>query len=365
MITKEYLQQELAKRIDGYKRGVATTTDNIIAEIKSILVLVDALQDRVKDYDDALKRAKDFKNGTVQFALEPGESIVHYIFPELRESEDEEIRQQLLWLCGQWEHNPEGRTIPADIGNIKQIRRYLEKQKKSLHVQEICKENADSFTSEDERIRKEIIDFLETIPASELKRIPRPISEWFAWLEKQKESHIPWYDYQKSKEAGYTIVPNEEYEQLIKQKEQNPAWSEKNKKVYSRLLNHYESLTHCVTTADRHQEIREELNFLKSLHPQPKQEWSEENEDMLNSCISSIEEAKENRYAYRETDGDTSYDHEISWLKSLRPSWKPSEEQMEGLKFFLEFHRSQRNAGTVNWREYDAIESLYEQLKKL
>ena len=40
--------------------------------------------------------------------------------------------------------------------------------------------------SEDERIRKEIIDFLETIPASELKRIPRPISEWFFYLEKQK-----------------------------------------------------------------------------------------------------------------------------------------------------------------------------------
>lgn len=37
---------------------------------------------------------------------------------------------------------------------------------------------------------------------------------------------------------------------------------------------------------------------------------------------------------------------------------------MKGLKFFLDFHRPQRNAGTTNWREYDAVESLYEQLKK-
>ena len=48
---------------------------------------------------------------------------------------------------------------------------------------------------------------------------------------------------------------------------------------------------------------------------------------MLNSCISSIEEAKENRYAYKETDGDTSYDHEIDWLKSLRP--QPKEQDVE------------------------------------
>ena len=114
--------------------------------------------------------------------------------------------------------------------------------------------------------------------------------------------------------------------------------------------------------------------FKNNVFP-PKPEWSEEDEDMLNSCISSIEEAKENRYAYRETDGDTSYDHEISWLKSLRPQyhgdvtmteaykmgkeageashWKPSEEQMDALE-----------AATVRYQS-TGLESLYEELKKL
>ena len=78
------------------------------------------------------------------------------------------------------------------------------------------------------------------------------------------------------------------------------------------------------------------LNNLEKYGLQKKQkpaEWSEEDEEMLNSCISSIEEAKENRYAYKETDEDTSYDHEINWLKSLKPQphWKPSEEQMKAL----------------------------------
>ena len=88
----------------------------------------------------------------------------------------------------------------------------------------------------------------------------------------------------------------------------------------------------------------------------PKAEWSEEDADMLNCCISSIEEAKENRYAYKETDGDTSYDREIDWLKSLRPSWKPSEEQMNMLKCTLDYYGSHAPKELV---------SLYEDLKKL
>lgn len=91
-------------------------------------------------------------------------------------------------------------------------------------------------------------------------------------------------------------------------------------------------------------------------------ELSEEDEDMLNRCISSIEEAKENRYAYKENDGDTSYDHEIAWLKSLLPllHWKPSEEQMEALKKTIRL----ANFGLEEDRR-KALESLYEQLKKL
>ena len=89
-------------------------------------------------------------------------------------------------------------------------------------------------------------------------------------------------------------------------------------------------------------------------------EWSDEDADMLNCCISSIEEAKENRYAYKETDGDTSYDREIDWLKSLRPSWKPSEEQM---RYLLAVINDPNNIGAESC--YLTIKSLYNDLKKL
>lgn len=106
-------------------------------------------------------------------------------------------------------------------------------------------------------------------------------------------------------------------------------------------------------------------------------EWSEEDEKMLNCCISSIEEAKEYRwYAYKKTDGDTSYDREIDWLKSLRPSWKPSEvcygqkgdpdpagvwkpgkEQMDSLRDTI--------VNTKGYQYSAYLPELYEQLKKL
>ena len=157
--------------------------------------------------------------------------------------------------------------------------------------------------SEDERIRKAIVGLIEELQRSDKYFAGVELTDMLAYLEKQKE--------------------------------QKPAeWDDYKDKV---------NVPYC------------------SSEP----EWSEEDEDMLNSCISSIEEAKENRYAYKETDGDTSYDHEIAWLKSLRPDsykncnsrWKPSEEQMKALEDAF------RKDGSDKYRK--TINSLYQQLKKL
>jgi len=110
-------------------------------------------------------------------------------------------------------------------------------------------------------------------------------------------------------------------------------------------------------------------NFCASLLTYLKRhaEWSEEDADILNCCISSIEEAKENRYAYKETDGDTSYDREIAWLKSLlscpKPSkplddWKPTKEQLDAL---LEAAREKE----IDREDGNVLYQLYDQLKKL
>ena len=132
--------------------------------------------------------------------------------------------------------------------------------------------------------------------------------------EKQKEHHIPWYDYQKSKDAGYTIVPNEEYEQLIKQKEQNPAWSEEDEKIRNLAI-----------------------------------EWAE---TMYGQ--------------FRFVDmGSTDFRKIVAWLKSLRPSWKPSEEQMNCLCAAVDAAIRKHNESVSGYEPARVLRSLYEDLKKL
>ena len=192
----------------------------------------------------------------------------------------------------------------------------LKKQKEC--VADSSKTSAD----EDERTRKEIIHYLfYTAGGLSIEEQNR----WIAYLEKQKE--------------------------------QKPAeWSED---IIRKAVKEVGLTQH-------------QIDWFKTNIFSPKQEWSGEDEDMLNSCISSIEEAKENRYAYKETDGDTSYDHEIAWLKSLRPvskeslqSWKPSEEQMKALLKAVDKARELHYSSNSGYDEYDVLRLLYKQLKKL
>lgn len=72
--------------------------------------------------------------------------------------------------------------------------------------------------------------------------------------------------------------------------------------------------------------------ILKTLSPQPKQEWSEEDEAMRDRIIDILNRT----FSVYSALGTSStrpacptFKEEIAWLKSLLPSWKPSKEQME------------------------------------
>ena len=170
--------------------------------------------------------------------------------------------------------------------------------------------------SEDERIRKAIIEHYRgmhsaTFPLRGLSR-----EEYIAWLEKQGHDGKKWiYEdtYNKEKEQVYQdgiddVLENPQKYGLEKQGEQKPA------------------------------------------------EWNEEDSKRLQRIIDFL-------WHNRKGDTDTIYQQEqdIDWLKSLRLQnhWKPSDEQMEALANALSLAKNCGEESSFDLRK------LYEQLKKL
>ena len=199
--------------------------------------------------------------------------------------------------------------------------------------------------SEDERIRKELIYFLRS-PFIKENLTDEKVAPWLEWLEKQEEQ----------KPAEWSEVELEFRGEKVTVK--RPFFRDDKGRGYSTTKQDEEVAWNALRAWCEKKGIS-----IYDLYP--KAEWSKEDADILNCCISSIEEAKENRYAYKETDGDTSYDHEIAWLKSLRPDtfqngnsrWKPSEEQMDSLRDTI--------VQTKGYSYSMYLPELYEQLKKL
>ena len=257
--------------------------------------------DYEKKYNEALKLMRELYPGLHGAIKEDAE----HFFPELRESEDERIIRAIIDAL--YSHTNSINLLSSRGYQMGNIEAWLEKHK--YDRMKPVYDNQDSFESALEKAWKEYNDSgARTVDGCEDNYVECAHAKGFRegylfGLEKQKEYHIPWYDYQKSKEAGYTIVPNEEYEQLIKQKEQKPA------------------------------------------------EWSEEDEKRLNAVVELLENtsAIHPNYSRRKL---------IIWLKSLRPSWKPSEVQMDALKELID------DAHRDGWVTPGATE-LYENLKRL
>lgn len=137
--------------------------------------------DYKEKYEMALSRAKNLHKD----AIDMGETLrakqCEIIFPELAEPEDERIRKALIAVL---KSDFESDTTIYDI-SVGEIIAWLEKQsqvKESLisqHENKTCKENDDSLTSEDEKIRNLIIDLVNA------RANDNDVEPMISWLEKQ------------------------------------------------------------------------------------------------------------------------------------------------------------------------------------
>ena len=411
-------------------------------------------EEKARAYEMALEAARK-ELGVDRKEWEIVQRVLHNIFPELRESEDERIRKAIIKSI------EEDSSVYEQEVSKESMLAYLEKQKESLHISESCKENANSFTdeSEDSKTKQEILHYFNVeLLASKDEEEKEILKKWIAYLERQKEIQfgVPGLYYYDGKNVHFygSPVTEENLEsqdidfstndtnkndarkrrQIIallsaskgkcmasfakdidecvaylieKQKEQT-----QDEKEYVRTLEaliadflrgkkevdreYYQRIWDWLE--NRHVEQKEqkpnieliqrswymegyhdrefgkepkwiiktgeggpkhELNpkYGQPLAGEPKPaEWSEEDERHLRLATAMLQASKEKCMAGFYKDVDES----VAWLQSLRPSWKPSKEQMKVLLNAEGLLRADKRLAMAQ-----KLAELYEQLKKL
>ena len=140
-------------------------------------------EEEAKAYEMAIEAARK-ELGVDRKEWKVVQQVLFNIFPEL--SEDEMSRRWILaFLCDGLR-----KADPQFKEQFKTAIAYIEKQKESLHISKTCKENADSFTDEDKRVREELVAFFKEMQYGawhEKYWHDIEIAHILAYLEKQKD----------------------------------------------------------------------------------------------------------------------------------------------------------------------------------
>jgi hypothetical protein len=253
--------------------------------------------------------------------------------------------------------------------------------------------------SEDERIRKELICFLETeIPHCNAR------DKYIAWLEKQGKQKETLCDKCKKAQPSHSCqditalgrcalenqgvqkqdpcehckmtystcysFPCDEKKAFEQGKTALEAINEEKVDNANKIEPRQEELTEfekavkqvmeeAIECGDTHN-LKADADMLLSLIQKPA--WSEEDEKIMNTTLCIISDFKNVYENSKEAQKDA--DKIEYWLKSLKDrvqpqnTWKPSDEQMEALEHFIVYHN-----GSTNYAK--DLEELRLQLKKL
>lgn len=313
------------------------------------------IEEKAKAYDEALERAKAYHRNELAGSRK---EMTEYIFPELRESDDEMTRNEIIAFIEQAIHRGGGTPIPKEKED--KWLAYLERQKEQSHdgkkwiyEDDYHKDMERSFNDgKDEVLENPEKYGLQKEQKLNIELIQR---SWYmeGYHDREFGKEPKWIV--KTEEGGPKHELNPRYGQPLAD-EQKPALSEEDGEIRKALVAFLEMNTgYFSCNGFTKNDI---IQWLKSLRPQPKKEWSEEDEKQLDDIISIIREAYEHGITISETRHRNAY----FWLNNLRPSWKPSEEQMEELWNVISYiERPSSNFLGVP----ALLESLYEQLQKV
>lgn len=327
-----------------------------------------SIEEKAKRYDEAIKRAKEWYNDN-QIGI-GFKANLEKLFSELKESEDEKIRKRLITLVNDtFDDNNFGYLTERE--DYKKMIAYLEKQGEKDKEITLLKDKIESLRAANIAIKE--THKIELERQAEQKKYPQSVIDNAVSFLSLRNDGMPIEDAKDIVNALLTVLNPECWS---KQGEQKPAeWSEEDVEMFGNVLS---TLSICSNNPDIPIDVRKmhqkEYAWFEELYnrvqPQPKQEWSEKDEQfkierkaILNDVIAhlkflaSIEKNKvSSSYIQRD----------IDWIKEnlpfLRPQkqWKPSEEQMVALKCAIT--TADEKWVCMNTKD---LESLYKDLKKL
>ena len=279
--------------------------------------------DYEKMYKEALKRARANYKADKEMGFLENCDMLELIFPELAESEDERIRKELKEAFEAYDIESKWNGIP-----IRSIFAWLEKQKEQNGEDEECTDFTiyhplknrkgeyecipysfyGSLTSFSED--KDLIDFLRTCFYTE-----EECNEWIKQQNEQKPNYnnLP---IEQQMEAAMIAIKGE--------------MSSKSQECIEDSVKFEEGFK-----AGRESGLRDGqkyvLNNLDSYGLCKLAEWSEEDENMIDDIIRALTKMAESEDNILPEILPSVAQKYVERLKSLRPSWKPSEEQMKAL----------------------------------
>ena len=327
-------------------------------------------EEKAKRYDDAIKIAKNVHRFSSDLSKI---KRMEQIFPELKESEDEQSKKWIL----EYLHDGLRKSDEQFKDQFKCAIAWLEKQgEKEVSEPKWCHHKVDlSDCSEEYRkayydgwnncnmqhsqCRSELDDVIKCL-INGMKfycedneeatwgtdKWSMPVKHIIEVLERHSEQK-PYGQRKECSDCQFNYAGERKCSCQMKRNEQKPAWSEDDYVYMKALIDTLKGETTCFTNKDF-------INWLNSIkdkvQPQTKQKWSKEDERLLNNMVLVIQDY------YNKEDAQSL----ISWLKSLKPQnrWKPSEAQISALEW--QVHNTFNNS----W-QYRESKELLEQLKQL
>ena len=266
--------------------------------------------DYEKKYNEALERAKKkVEESTAIYGKNcAAVQLIQEVFPELRESEDERIRKELIEAFERYDIESSWNGFP-----VKSILAYLEKQKVNTEGDfgrgYDCGYQAGYAVAKNEMRPKVATATLD----SEKQKEQKPIDPSDDELQRHQDEL---YDFKvfaakQAKEHHISFVHDFEWHNFCAEilsyfNEQKPA--------------------ECIPDSVKFEEgfkTGRELGFREGVESVKPAEWSEDDEAHMVSLLTRLEGMCKKGATFTKTRFAVSEDED--WLKSLRPSWKPSE----------------------------------------